>query len=490
MLACLILISGFNGLNLEKNKDDKQGDKGKALGYAKLAAACISSLSKSIPPNFCYKKGADFGVIPTGCPKGYFRSLALCFEYCKPGWTHILGICYEDCGKGFADHGLSCYKHIFDFYFKSSYIPSSLTNFSDKIPCPGDMYRSAALCYRDCRHIGLSNCGIGACASHTKECIKTVVKMAAKVLKGLYTAAVTIASFGTASAGTVAAKVAVKAGIKAMGKAAAKAAAKASMASLKKVLSGGFKKTIKNIALNQLKRSKTVLMGKIKAKAMGVICKNVWDTVIKKTETSKGPSDFTDKLIDTVDVLGVKGVVKSCSDTSDGGLKCAKGIINSLEAFDPTGLLTIVSAFLEPVCDVPINSPERDLEKEEEREKREEEEKKRKEKEILERKKRKELEAKVKEEKKRLKKLKLNCRFSDYNRKFELFGDCYDEETKSRKKNIFDMSQCLGFNFRAKRFMKGKFKNNKKLQMYLFHFLKFEKGKLECIEYTKKLERK
>jgi hypothetical protein len=309
----------------------------------------------------------------------------------------------------------------------------------------------------------------------------------------------------------VAAKVAVKAGIKAMGKAAAKAAAKASMASLKKVLSGGFKNTIKQIALNQLKRSKTVLMGKIKAKTMGVICKNVWDTVIKKTETSKGPSDFTDKLIDTVDVLGVKGVVKSCSDTSDGGFKCAKGIINSLEAFDPTGLLTIVSAFLEPVCDVPINSPERELEKEEEREKREEEEKKRK-------KKREELEAKVKEEEKRLQKLSLNCMFTRYyHRTFKLRGACYDEETKSYKNDMFDISQCLGYNYRENRLEKGglsianfgrrfacfiddiytdsphiscNWGRKTPQPMYLFDFLKVEKGKLECIEPVKKLERK
>jgi hypothetical protein len=357
MLACLILISGFNGISLEKNKDVTLGGVGKGMGHAKLASACINALSKSIPPKFCYKKGADFGVIPTGCPKGYFRSLALCYEYCKPGWKHILGICYKGCDKGYSDHGLSCYKSLFRWYFKSSKIPSSLTNFSSKIPCPGDMYRSAALCYRDCNIIGLSNCGIGACATNTKKCLLTVANMAFKVLKGLYTAAVTIASFGTASAGTMAAKVAVKAGVKALGKAAAKAAAKASMASLKKVLSGGFQKTIKKIALNQLKRSKKVLIGKMKAKAVGVVCLNVWNSMIKKTEKSKGPSDFSDKLIDTVDVLGVKGVVKSCSDTSDGGLKCAKGIVNSLEAFDPTGLLTIVSAFLEPVCNVPVDDP-------------------------------------------------------------------------------------------------------------------------------------
>jgi hypothetical protein len=372
----LISISAFNGLSLEKNKGVTLDGVGKGLMGTRLATACMSALTSSIPPKFCYKKGTDFGVIPTGCPKGYFRSIALCYEECPKGWKHILGICYKGCDKGYNDHGLSCFKNLFRFYFKESRIPKSLTNFSSKIPCPGDMYRSGALCYRDCNIIGLSNCGIGACSTNTAQCVMTIFNMVLTTLEGLYTGAVLIASFGTSAGATTSAKVAIKAGVKALGKAASKASAKAALKSVRKVLSGKFKKTIKKIAINQLKNNKQIIKELVTEKIVETVCQQVWDAVSDKTQKSKGIEEFTDKLIDTVDVIGVKGMMEDCSDTSDGGFNCAKSIIGGLEAFDPTGLLTIVSAFLEPVCDIPVNDPNKEIVLLEEEKRVEKEEKK------------------------------------------------------------------------------------------------------------------
>ena len=39
------------------------------------AQSCYAGFVKNIPPNFCYKKGGDAGIIPTECPEGYFRNL-------------------------------------------------------------------------------------------------------------------------------------------------------------------------------------------------------------------------------------------------------------------------------------------------------------------------------------------------------------------------------------------------------------------------------
>jgi len=89
----------------------------------------------NIPPSFCYKKGADFGTIPTNCPNGFFRSLALCYEYCKPGYYHFLGVCWQKCKKEYSDHGATCFKHILNWYFKDTYIPTSITNFHSSIAC-------------------------------------------------------------------------------------------------------------------------------------------------------------------------------------------------------------------------------------------------------------------------------------------------------------------------------------------------------------------
>lgn len=40
---------------------------------------CYKGFLESIPPTFCYKKNGDAGKIPTDCPDGYFRSLAMCY---------------------------------------------------------------------------------------------------------------------------------------------------------------------------------------------------------------------------------------------------------------------------------------------------------------------------------------------------------------------------------------------------------------------------
>jgi len=43
----------------------------------KLANTCVKAFYDSIPPSICWKRGGDVGIIPTGCPAGYFRHLSL-----------------------------------------------------------------------------------------------------------------------------------------------------------------------------------------------------------------------------------------------------------------------------------------------------------------------------------------------------------------------------------------------------------------------------
>jgi hypothetical protein len=219
----MTLFSTINSISLNSlskvTKAESQA-KGGAVDAGKLAGTCMKALMDSVPPSFCYKRGADAGVIPTGCPAGYFRSLALCYQYCGQNYRHVLGICWQDCPSGYADHGMSCFKNLFSWFFKHSYIPGSITNFSDRVPCPTGMYRSGALCYRNCENIGMFNCGIGACVSEPGVCGITIATMVIEVLQGLADAITTIVSLGTSSA----AKSVLKGGIQKAGKAAMKAA--------------------------------------------------------------------------------------------------------------------------------------------------------------------------------------------------------------------------------------------------------------------------
>ena len=75
----------------------------------------------------------------------------------------------------------------------------------------------------------------------------------------------------------------------------------------------------------------------------------------------------TDNLISAVDIFGVKGIVSSCSDVSkDGGLGCAKGWMGAAAVFDPTGLLTIATAFMQPHCPSGLSQTSLDIESESE----------------------------------------------------------------------------------------------------------------------------
>ena len=236
-----------------------------------------------------------------------------------------------------------------------------MTNFDNRVPCPGDMYRGGALCYRDCGTIGMANCGIGACSSDASACANEIINMILKIGEGLFTAVTTIASFGTASAATTAAKTSVKAAVKSIGKAAMKTA----FNSIKKALTGGFNDFIKKKAFNHLKETmKDLFVDKVKALAISTVCSKVWEGVTTKTVSTPELKDITDSVIDTVDVLGVKGIVSSCSDVkSDGGLSCGKGVVDALSNFDPTGILSIVSAFMQPTCDVPVSKPVFEIDK-------------------------------------------------------------------------------------------------------------------------------
>jgi hypothetical protein len=347
MILILLICSYATSIRITGKTQQTQ-----ALSYANI---CMSGLTEAMPPGFCWKKGADAGVIPTGCPKGFFRSLALCFEYCAPGYTHILGICYLDCESGYVNHGLTCFKNIISWYFKKSYIPRSLTNFSDEVPCPGNMYRMGALCYRDCTLIGMDNCGIGACIAPGEDCNMKVLEMAGKVIEGIATGVGTVVSFGASTAAKTGAKTAIKTALKSMSKEALRAAAKG----MKNALKGKFKEfTLEKARKKVLNTVKDTIKDNAKTVALMTVCSKVWESVSNREFSAPSVEDLGGKVLDTIDILGVQGMVKSCQDTkSDGGLSCAKSVVEGLSGFDPTGILTIAAAFMHPVCDVPVSKP-------------------------------------------------------------------------------------------------------------------------------------
>ncbi len=327
--------------------------KSRNVDSAKLASVCFKGLAQNIPPDFCWKRGGDVGIIPTGCPKGYFRSLALCYEYCASGYRHVLGVCWHDCSAGYADHGMSCYNNLFRWYFKHSYIPNSITNFSSLVPCPEGMYRFGALCYRNCNNIGLENCGIGACASTSQQCASSIIGMVSDIFQGIADAIMFVISFG-GSTGIKAAKSAIKKGVEKIGKQGVRSA----LNTAKRALTGKYKDIIISKAIESAKttlkeKGKEILGTHLKNFSVESYCKYILTGAATKIQSVNDIN--TNTLISSVDIFNVHGIVKGCEDTSseNNAINCAKNVLQGGSALDPTGLFTISAAFLHPICDVP-----------------------------------------------------------------------------------------------------------------------------------------
>ena len=347
----IILLISSNVISLTR-KITKSRANTKGVDLKGLAQVCLKSLTENIPPDFCWKKGADFGIIPTGCPNGYFRSLALCFEYCKSGYYHVLGICWANCGSGYADHGLTCFKHLFSWYFKHSYIPNSITNFSDRVPCPEGMYRAGALCYRNCNNIGLENCGIGACSASSEQCTSSIINMVTDVFQGIADAVMLVVSFG-ASSSAKAAKSAISTGAKKIGKKGIQSALKTAQ----RALTGKFKSITKDKALKAVKKfikeKGKKILGDVVNFAVESFCSEIYDQSSEKINQQSSVSE--DSLISSVDIFNVSGMIadcKSASSSEGNAIQCAKTIMTGASAIDPTGILTVAAAFMHPVCEV------------------------------------------------------------------------------------------------------------------------------------------
>ena len=348
----LLLFISMNIYSITTKSNLSSNSKG-GLDTGKLQSICLKGLTDNMPPDFCWKKGADVGVIPTACPAGWFRFLALCYQNCRSGYNFVIGVCWGGCEAGYANHPASCYKNLFRWYFKHSYIPSSMTNFDSRVPCPAGMYRGAALCYRDCNKIGLLNCGIGACSGSSAKCAETILNMVRDVFTGIASAVSFVGSFGASSAATMGAKAAIKTGVKALGKAGLKSA----LNTVKKAIKGQFKDLIigkaKEYAKGVLKdKAKEIFGISTPSFDIGAFCDQVFKNAADKADKTEEVSE--NSLVNAVDIFGVKGMVTSCKDTSstNSAIECAKSVMDGASSIDPTGILTVAAAFMKPVCDV------------------------------------------------------------------------------------------------------------------------------------------
>lgn len=317
-----------------------------------MGGMCMKGLMVSMPPSFCWKRGGDVGVIPTGCPSGYFRNLALCLEYCAPGyaWDGAL-LCLSTCPSGYETHPLTCYKGIFDWFSRKSYFTNSITNFSPLIPCPEGMYREGALCYRDCNIIGMVNCGIGACAVDTSACVSGVVNIIFNWVGALIDSLNKVVINDMSALADL--KSTVRQSVNSAGHSKVYNAARAAIVSVK----GNFK----NIFINKsIRNTQDFMWGQtsedLNDTKIYISCMILAQSAIYQTSNNV-PNFDADRIVSSVDFFGNRYDNQNCKKETtdlDGGASCVRGILNTADNFDPTSLLTIGSLFASDVCDIPV----------------------------------------------------------------------------------------------------------------------------------------
>jgi len=303
------------------------------LKGANMAKECVKAVMETMNPDFCWKKGGDVGKIPYGCPRGWFRDGALCYENCRRDFHFTASRCQNGS----------------DYYF-----PSSLSNFSDSTTCEPGYYKSGALCYKDCANIGMENCGIGACSQDSSKCASQIVQMALDVVTGVATFALLIASFGTSSAGAgqgvgTAARTATRSMTQTLKTSA--------WQKLKTSFTKHYQKTVERASKAFMDNLREIPLDKGLEWYAKNVCGDIWKGIqgdLNKKDSPPGEIDIGE-IAKKFDVLGVSDIVEACKKGEKE--KCAQKSMEFASTFDPTGLLTIAAAFVLPTCNAdPITS--------------------------------------------------------------------------------------------------------------------------------------
>jgi len=313
-----------------------------------LASSCMNAFFSSVPPSFCWKKGADFGVIPTGCPSGYFRLLALCMKNCPAGYSFDgASLCLLNCPSDYTTFPLTCTRWWLPSTIgRGAFFTPSVTNFDSSIPCPTGMYKGGALCYRDCANIGLQNCGIGACSSSTAACIGAIVQMGTSVVLAIVQTVTLVVSFGTEAAVAPeigAAKTGLSGLISKAGSAIGEALTVVKNIATNAVARSNFIDTVVNKAIN-------LVVGKVETAIVKAVCSQIGNTLLNQT-AAKTSAGFNVSSLNPF-----QGAINACENlntsNTNAQLNCAQNILTVIAPIDPTGLLSVAAAFMQPVCNV------------------------------------------------------------------------------------------------------------------------------------------
>jgi len=234
--------------------------------------------------------------------------------------------------------------------WKNSYIPSSYTNFDSRVQCNDGAYKplGSALCYRDCKNIGMYNCGIGACSLDSTSCAVGIVLMVVNIGMGLVQFIGFVASFG-ADSGTATSAAQAKANV-------SNAVDKNASQGLSKGLQSVQKMAANPVAKASFLSRVSTLAGQklgsyVQSQTINLVCGSVGNSILNNVQGASA-INFNPAALDPT---GIASSVQNCSgnlSSTNDQIGCAKSIMNVVSNIDPTGIVSIAAALVQPICDV------------------------------------------------------------------------------------------------------------------------------------------
>jgi len=194
----------------------------------------------------------------------------------------------------------------------------------------------------------MTNCGIGACALDNASCATGIVLMLVNIGMGLAQFIGFVASFG-ADSGTAESAGQAKQDV-------SNAVDKNASGSLTKGLQN-VQKMAENPAAKAsfLSRVSTLAAQKLgsyaQTQTINLVCGTVGNSILNNVQGASAIQFNPAQL----DPTGIASSVQSCSGTlssTNDQLACAKSIMNVVSNVDPTGIVSIAAALVQPLCDV------------------------------------------------------------------------------------------------------------------------------------------
>ena len=279
-----------------------------------ITKGCLREIIKAAPPYFCWNNGADAGIIPTNCPSGYFRFLALCYKQCQS--TQFLSVL------------LAC---------------PSLTNFDDRVTCNSGYYKIGALCYRDCGKVGMKNCGIGACSNTDWACAEILTKYTINAFSAIANTVSLALAFDSAYQSYLST---LQSDIKVV----SVQALDESYSSFSSYMERDFGGSGSSNTLTVLDSiTNNVLSSLTFTAAYQTVLATCAMTAINLNEQTQKFTTVSDYIQDNV--FNFNGFSDTKGDCSSGNtLVCANDILKYISLVDPTGFIALANTFLLPTC--------------------------------------------------------------------------------------------------------------------------------------------